>query len=76
MARLARRCTWTVIPRDDGTYDLLRNNRPLASGLTERAVRQRIKRDARPNERIMIQESDGYLSPVGLSDLDKDRRKV
>jgi hypothetical protein len=71
----SRARTWVVVPSDDGTFELQRNGRPLASGLSERAIQRRLQRDRNSSDRIMIEDPDGYRSTVGLSEFARDQRK-
>lgn len=68
--------TWIVVEGDDGMFELQLRGRPLASDLSERAVRRRLRSRVRPTDKIQIEESDGYRRPVRLSDFMDHRRKV
>jgi hypothetical protein len=68
--------TWVVIESEDGSFELLRNGRPLASGLSERALRHRMKKSMTPADRILREEPDGYRRPARLSDFTGHLRKV
>jgi hypothetical protein len=76
VGRRARATTWVVVESQDGTFELQRRGRPLAHGLSERALVQRMRRRVSDGDRIVRQEPDGYRSPARLSDFTGHRRKV
>jgi len=53
---------WTLVERDDGTYDVERAGRTLASGLSLEQAERRILRVSGPRGKIHRREKDGYLT--------------
>lgn len=71
-----RSTTWVVVEDKDGTFELQRRGRPLAFGLSDRAVHRQLRSRAKPADKILIEEPDGYRRPGRLSDFMDHRRKV
>lgn len=53
---------WIVVDRGDGTYDVERTGRILASGLSLEQAERRAVRAAGPKGKIHLREKDGYLT--------------
>lgn len=60
--------TWIVVEEDDGTFELQLRGRPLANGLSDHAVRHRLRSRVKPSDKLLIEEPDGYRRPGRLSD--------
>lgn len=68
--------TWIVVEEDGGTYELQLRGRPLANGLSDRAVHRKLRSRVKPSDKLLIEEPDGYRRPGRLSDFLDHRRKV
>jgi hypothetical protein len=65
-----------VVEHPDGTFDVVRNGRPLASGLSRRQVQTMLRRRSQPGDAVQKEDPDGYQDPAGLSDFAEHLGKV
>lgn len=60
-----------MVEHPDGTFEVVRNGRPLASGLSDRQVQRFLGDRANAHDQIKKEDPDGYQHPAGLSDFRK-----